>query len=283
MSKLDVAKSEKKSIVLQALREDIGDGDVTTLATIPKSQVLYGEFLAKDFGVISGLDVVKSVFKLLDKKIKFENYVNNGSLVKRGQILASIEGRGIAILTGERVALNFLQRMSGIATTTKQYVDMVKGTKAVILDTRKTAPGLRVFDKQAVRDGGGKNHRFGLYDMFLIKDNHIVASGSITKAIHNVRKSNKQSLPIEIEVNNFHQLQEALLQKPDRIMLDNMSLKEIYEAVKFVAGQVAIEVSGGVNLKTVFAIAKTGVDYISVGALTHSVKALDISLEIKNI
>lgn len=272
-----------REIILQALREDIGNGDVTALATIPELQILYGEFVAKDFGVISGLDVAKNVFKLLNKNIEFKMYVDNGSAIKKGQILASIKGHGQSILMGERVALNFLQRMSGIATVTRRYVDSVLGSKAIILDTRKTVPGLRVFDKQAVKDGGGQNHRFGLFDMFLIKDNHIVASGSITKAIQNIRKSNKRNLLIEVEVKNFNELQEALTLKPDRIMLDNMNIEEIRKAVKLVAGQVPIEVSGGVNLKTVSTIAKTGVNYISVGALTHSVRALDISLEIKNV
>lgn len=284
MSKLVINKCDRtKEIILRALDEDIGNGDVTTLATISRSQILYGEFIAKDSGVISGLNIAKKVFKLLNRNIEFKILLNNGSLVKKGQILANIKGHGASILTGERIALNFLQRMSGIATMTKRYVDAVKETKAIILDTRKTVPGLRVFDKQAVKDGGGQNHRFGLFDMFLIKDNHIIASGSITNAIKNIRKSNKQNLSIEIEVKNFQELKEALSQKPNRIMLDNMDIKKIRKAVKLIAGQVPIEVSGGINLKTVSAIAKTGVNYISVGALTHSVKALDISLEIKNI
>lgn len=272
-----------KKIILQALREDVSGGDITTLATIPQSQILYGEFLAKDNGVVSGLDVAKQVFHILNNNIEFKIHINDGSSIKKGQILASIKGQGVSILMGERLALNFIQRMSGIASMTKYYVDAVAGTKAIILDTRKTAPGLRIFDKQAVKDGGGQNHRFGLFDMYLIKDNHIAASGSITKAIKNVRKSNKDNLLIEIEVTNFLELEEALSQMPDRIMLDNMNLGEIQNAVKIVAGKIPLEVSGGVNLKTVSAIAQTGVDYISVGALTHSVKALDISLEIKNI
>ncbi len=276
-------KNKIREIILQALREDVGGGDITTLATIPQSQILYGEFLAKDSGVVSGLAVAKQVFDIINNKIEFKIHINDGSPIKKGQVLASIKGQGVSILMGERLALNFIQRMSGIATMTKYYVDAVAGTKAIILDTRKTAPGLRIFDKQAVKDGGGQNHRFGLFDMYLIKDNHIAASGSITKAIQNARRSNKDNLLIEIEVTNFLELQEALSQKPDRIMLDNMSLREIQKAVKIVAGQIPLEVSGGVNLKTVSAISQTGVDYISVGALTHSVKALDISLEIKNI
>ena len=270
----------KQTVIFQALKEDIGDGDVTTLATIPKSQILSGYFLAKASGVASGLDVVEQVFTTLNNKIAFTTKITNGSIIKKGDVLASIKGPGISILEGERVALNFLQRMSGIATLTRQFVDVVKNTHAIILDTRKTMPGLRVFDKQAVKDGGGQNHRFGLFDMFLIKDNHIAAAGSVTKAISDVKKANKKNLLIEVEVNTFEQLREALLQRPDRIMLDNMSLDEIRRAVKLIAGQVPIEVSGGVNLQTVLEIAQTGVDYISIGALTHSVKALDISLEI---
>jgi nicotinate-nucleotide pyrophosphorylase (carboxylating) len=180
------------------------------------------------------------------------------------------------------MALNFLQRMSGIATATKRYVNAVAGTKAVILDTRKTAPGLRIFDKQAVRDGGGQNHRFGLYDMFLIKDNHIAAAGSIGKAVAAAQKNNRRKLPIEVEVKNFAELDKALALPIDRIMLDNMDVARMRQAVKITNGRVPLEASGMVDINTVTAIAKTGVDFISIGALTHSVKALDISLEIEN-
>lgn len=270
-----------KKIILQSLQEDIGSGDVTTLATISNSKILAGQFLAKDNGVVSGLNVVEKIFKLLNKDIIFRARVRNGSTIANGQVLADVKGNGRSILEGERTALNFLQRMSGIATLTRQYVNAVSKTKVIILDTRKTVPCLRIFDKQAVKDGGGQNHRFGLYDMFLIKDNHIVAAGSITKAFRAVAKLHKDLL-IEIEVKNFKELDEALLLSPDRIMLDNMSLREIREAAKRVNGQIPLEVSGGVNLNTVTELAKTGVDYISIGALTHSVKALDISLEIKN-
>jgi len=270
-----------KKIILQSLKEDIGTGDITSVATISKLSILSGQFIAKDNGVISGLKIVNLVFQLLNKNIVFNACLKNGSIIEAGQIIADIKGSGRSILAGERIALNFLQRMSGIATLTRQYVKAVSGTKAVILDTRKTVPGLRVLDKQAVRDGGGRNHRFGLFDMYLIKDNHIAAAGSITKAFHAVKKQNKNLL-IEIEVKNFKELDEALSLQPDRIMLDNMDLKQIHKAVTKVDSKFPIEVSGGVNLETVSQIAQTGVDYISVGALTHSVKALDISLEIKN-
>lgn len=267
------------NILKQALKEDIGSGDVTTLATIPDSQILYGEFLAKADGVIAGLDLVKKIYKLLNKKIIFKILIKDGSRIKKGDIVASVKGHGRSILMGERTVLNFMQRMSGIATTTAKYVDAVKGTKAIILDTRKTVPGLRFYDKLAVKIGGGQNHRFGLFDMYLIKDNHIASAGSITKAI-NACKSAKKKLLIEVEVKNQKELAEALALKPDRIMLDNMNLDEMKQAVKFVNGLVPLEASGGVNLNTVTEIAHTGVDFISIGALTHSVVALDISFNI---
>ncbi|MDO8609340.1 MAG: carboxylating nicotinate-nucleotide diphosphorylase [bacterium] len=271
-----------KKIIRQAIKEDVGTGDVTSLAIIPNSQILYGKFLSKNGGIVSGLDIVKEVFSLLNKNINFNAYVKDGAIIHKGQILATVKGHGRSILSAERTALNFLQRMSGIATATRRFVDAVAETKAIILDTRKTAPGLRIFDKQAVKDGDGQNHRFGLYDMYLIKDNHIAAAGSITKAIQAVRKNNKRKLRIEIEVKNLDELNEAVSLKPDWIMLDNMDIENIRRSVKIVNKRIPIEVSGGVNLETVSEIAKTGVNYISVGALTHSVKALDISLEIKN-
>ncbi len=270
-----------RKAILFALKEDIGSGDITTIATVPETKNLQGIFLAKESGVVAGIDIAGEVFKLLDPEIRFHSLVENGSVVNKGQILAKLKGRGRVILTGERVALNLLQRMSGIATITKQYVNAIRGTKAVILDTRKTTPGLRIFDKLAVIAGGGRNHRFGLYDTFLIKDNHIVAAGSITKAVTAVRKYDQKKLSIEVEVKNFKELKEALVLVPDRIMLDNMDLRQIQKAVSITAGRIPLEVSGGVNLSTVAKIAHTGVDFISVGALTHSVKALDISLEIE--
>jgi len=275
-------KTKIERTILAALKEDIGSSDVTSQAIIPRLQTIRGVFLAKEPGTISGIDIVKILFRLLDKNIRFRLNVQNGSTIAKGQILARIEGNGRAILSGERMALNFLQRMSGIATATKRYVNAVAGTKAVILDTRKTAPGLRIFDKQAVRDGGGQNHRFGLYDMFLIKDNHIAAAGSIGKAVAAAQKNNRRKLPIEVEVKNFAELDKALALPIDRIMLDNMDVARMRQAVKITNGRVPLEASGMVDINTVTAIAKTGVDFISNGALTHSVKALDISLEIEN-
>lgn len=271
-----------EKIIKRALQEDLGPGDVTSNAILPDAALIYGEFVAKNPGVVSGLDIAKKVFKQLDRNVVFSARVRDGAEISNGQILATIEGNGRAILAGERVALNFLQRMSGIATTTHKYVSAVKGATAVILDTRKTAPGIRVLDKKAVRDGGGQNHRFGLYDMFLIKDNHIAAAGSITNAVKLVKKSNNKKLPIEVEVENLNQLKEVLVLGIDRIMLDNMETGQIKKAVEITRGLVPLEASGNVNLDTVAEIAKTGVDYISVGSLTHSTRALDISLEIIN-
>jgi nicotinate-nucleotide pyrophosphorylase (carboxylating) len=267
-------------IIRNALAEDIGDGDVTTLNTIPADAMLRGLFLAKEAGIVAGLEVAQRVFQQVDPAVEVEFVVADGDRVEARQVFGSVRGPGRALLTGERVALNFLQRMSGIATLTRRYVDAVAGTRAVILDTRKTAPGLRMLDKWAVRLGGGQNHRIGLYDMAMIKDNHIAAVGGIAEAVGRVRAGDPRGRPIEVEVTDLEQLREALAQPIDRILLDNMSLTQMQEAVQIAAGRIPLEASGNVNLDTVAAIAATGVDYISSGALTHSVKALDISLDI---
>lgn len=268
-------------IVLAALAEDIGDGDVTTDNTIPEDTRLTGRFLAKESGIVAGIHVVWRTFALLDPRVELLMLIGDGVCVERGQVIAQVSGPGRAILTGERVALNFLQRMSGIATATRAYVDAVADTHAVILDTRKTAPGLRLFDKWAVRLGGGSNHRIGLYDMALIKDNHIVAVGSITAAVRAVREGDAKGRQIEVEVTNLAQLAEALATGVDRIMLDNMPLDTMAEAVRLTAGRVPLEASGGISMASVREVAETGVDFISVGALTHSVNALDISLDLQ--
>jgi nicotinate-nucleotide pyrophosphorylase (carboxylating) len=262
-----------------ALAEDVGPGDVTSRATLPAELVYNGRFLAKAPGIIAGLDVVAQVFAALDPTICLTPLAQDGDRVERGAIIATVQGPARSLLTAERTALNFLQRMSGIATLTRHFVDAVEGTKAVILDTRKTAPGLRAIDKWAVRLGGGQNHRYGLYDMVLIKDNHIAAVGGLTEAVVRARQA-AQGLPIEVEVKNLAELEEALPLNVDRIMLDNMSLAEMKQAVERVNGRCPLEASGNVTLHTVAAIAATGVDYISSGALTHSVTALDISLEL---
>ncbi len=268
------------SILQRALEEDIGAGDVTTDSILSPDLLLAGQLLAREAGIVAGLGIAQLVFQLLDERIAFTSHVTDGDLVVTGQTLASVIGPGAGILSGERVALNFLQRMSGIATLTRQFVEAVKGSKAVILDTRKTAPGLRILDKMAVKLGGGENHRFGLYDMVLIKDNHVAAAGGITEAVNRVRARTGKRLAIEVEVKSMTEFEEALSLRPDRIMLDNMGLQDMARAVALAAGQVELEASGNVTLQNVADIAATGVDFISVGALTHSARALDISLEI---
>lgn len=263
-----------------ALEEDIGSGDITSQLIIPKELQIKGDVLVKENGVLAGLKVAKQVFETVDKNIKFIPVIKDGSKINKGDIAANVSGNAISILSAERTALNFMQRMSGIATMTNSICEKIKGTKIKILDTRKTAPGLRLFDKWAVSLGGGKNHRFGLYDMVLIKSNHIRVSKSIADAVEKIKSNNLKNLLIEIEVSNLKQLEEALSTGVDIIMLDNMKLEEIKQAVKIVKGRVKLEISGGVNENNIADLAKTGVDYISIGALTHSVKALDISLKI---
>lgn len=264
--------------IRRALEEDIGDGDITTSSTIPESAAIEGRIVAKAVGIVAGLEVVRKTFAMLDERVEMEFGVRDGDEVAPGTVLALLRGPGRAILTGERVALNFLQRMSGIATVTRAYVEAVKGTKAVILDTRKTVPGLRLFDKRAVLAGGGKNHRFGLFDMAMVKENHIAAGGGITNAVRQVRERDERNRPIEVEVKNLRELEEVLPLGVDRVLLDNMTTGEMTEAVRITAGRVPLEASGNVSLETVRPIAETGVDYISCGKLTHSVEALDISL-----
>ena len=264
-----------------AIREDIGPGDATGEAVLPAEQRLHGQVMAKAAGVVAGLPVMEAVFHRVDPAILFTALVDDGQEIVPGEIVAEVRGPARSLLAAERTALNFLQRMSGIATLTRQYVDAVAGTQAAILDTRKTAPGFRVLDKYAVRMGGGRNHREGLYDMILIKDNHIEAAEGIVPAIRLARALHPE-LPIEVEVKNLRELREALSAEPalDRIMLDNMDLRTMREAVALTARRVELEASGGVTLESVGAIASTGVDCISVGALTHSVRALDLSLDV---
>ena len=261
-----------------ALAEDIGTGDVTTDTIVPARASLSGRIVAKQDGVVAGLDVAKHVFLELNQRVSFVPNVKDGTSVTRGAVLAELEGPASALLTGERTALNFLGRMSGIATLTRQFVDAVAGTKAVILDTRKTAPGLRTSDKLAVRIGGGQNHRTGLFDMVLIKDNHIDFAGSITNAVQRVRAS-ETPLEIEVETRTLDNVREALALGVQRILLDNMSPAMMREAVSLCAGRAKTEASGNVTLANVLEVATTGVDYISVGALTHSPKVFDVSLE----
>jgi len=267
-------------IIEQALLEDIGTGDITTDSIIPNNLKTRGIIKTKEEGVIAGLGIANLVFKKLDSNITFQENIEDGTKVSQNKILAEIIGPARIMLKGERVALNFLQRMSGIATTTAKFYEEIKGFPVRIVDTRKTTPGLRILEKYAVRMGGGSNHRFGLYDAVLIKDNHIAVAGSIKSAVNSVRKQISHTIKIEVEVENLSQLQEALEMKVDIVMLDNMSLDMMKKAVKMAKGKTLIEASGGITLKNVREIAQTGVDLISVGALTHSVKALDISMEI---
>ncbi len=267
--------------IRRALAEDVGSGDVTSLGTIPETATSRGVFRAKSPGVIAGLEVASEVFRALDSSTRFETLAEDGHSVPKGHVVASVTGPTRVVLTGERTALNFLQRMSGIATMTNAFVQSVKGTHAVILDTRKTAPGLRQVDKLAVRLGGGTNHRAGLFDMVLIKDNHIDAAGGIGPAVEGARRRSGGTLPVEVECRTLDDVREALGLDVDRIMLDNMGLDAIREAVQLVDGRVPLEVSGNVTLETVRAYAETGIDMISVGALTHSVKAMDISMKIE--
>lgn len=271
------------TLIQTALAEDIGDGDVTTLCTVAPETVMEGAFVAKAGGVVAGLSVVTRTFALLDERVTVKALVHDGDTVRPKQTLAKISGPGQALLSGERVALNLLQRMSGIATFTNQFVMAVQGTPARILDTRKTSPGLRHFDKWAVKLGGGQNHRFGLFDMVLIKENHIAGVGTITETVNRVRANDLQQRPIEVEVQDLTELAEALTLNLDRILLDNMSLDEMRRAVEMAQKRVPLEASGNVNLARVATIAATGVDYISIGALTHSVQALDISLLLADV
>ena len=274
---------DKKAIELikEALIEDGVDNDITTLNLVSKDKMLTGSFIVKATGVVSGIDVAKEVFKQIDPRIKVEILKANGTFVNRGDVIATIEGPMRDILRGERVALNFLQRMSGIAATTAKFVQELAGTNCKILDTRKTAPLLRVFERQAVRDGGGENHRFNLSDRVLIKDNHIAASGSIKDAVSILRKAVGRGMIIEVEVETLDEFMEALNTSADVIMLDNMSNEVMKKCVELNEDKKKLEASGNMELKKVRSVALLGVDYISVGSLTHSYKALDISLKFR--
>lgn len=275
---------EMDDILRNALREDIGTGDITTLSTIGEEKTVKGEYLAKEEGILCGLDIVRRVFELLDPSIRFQALLGEGSPVRKGDVIAVVSGNARNVLTGERVGLNLLGHLSGIATQTAKAVAAVKGTGARIVDTRKTTPGLRVLEKYAVRTGGGSNHRFNLADGILIKDNHIAAAGGIANAVAAARRNAPHSLRIEVEAENFEQLDEALEAGADIIMLDNMTVEDMRRAVRRVAGRAMTEASGNMGDKTceeLRAVAETGVDLISIGALTHSVKALDLSLKLR--
>ena len=277
---------QTKSLIALSLKEDIGNGDITTDSTIPESLLGKGSVIAKSAGVLCGQNVFDEVFRQTDPSVKLHWLYSDGQSLMSNQKCLTFEGPMRSILTAERTALNFLQRMSGIATLTNHFVELIKGTSARIIDTRKTTPMWRELEKYAVRTGGGANHRMGLYDMFLIKDNHITAAGSISSAIQKaISYNNKRRLrcSIEVETKNLDEVKEALQFPIQRIMLDNMNVEEIGKAVKVIAGRCEVEASGGVSLETVRSIAETGVDFISVGALTHSAPALDLSLLVENV
>jgi len=269
------------NIIMNALKEDMPLGDITTDNTIDSSSKSEGLFIAKESGIIAGLDVAERVFKLLDAEVSFTKNVEDGAHVNKGDIIARVEGNTRALLKGERTALNLLQRMSGIATKTNEFCRKISGLPAKIVDTRKTAPGLRYLDKYAVRVGGGQNHRYCLSDGVLIKDNHIKAAGGIKNAVKMVKAQIPHTIKIEVETETLGQVKEALESGADIIMLDNMSLETMAEAVKLINKRALVEASGNVSLDRVYDIAATGVDIISVGELTHSVKAFDISLKFK--
>jgi nicotinate-nucleotide pyrophosphorylase (carboxylating) len=273
-------------IIRDALAEDIGSGDITTLATIDLQVLASADFYLKQDGVIAGLDVLKRTLEIFDPELQLNLFLKDGEKAAAKTVIASVSGRAASILTVERTALNFLQRMSGIASMCRNLQDKIAHTKAKVIDTRKTVPGLRMIDKLAVKLSGCSNHRYGLHDMFLIKDNHVEAAGSITKAINcckQFKKAQNLDCKIEVETTNLHQVEEAIACGVDIIMLDNFEVSKMNEAVQLINGKCLVEASGNVNFDTIKTIAETGVDFISVGAVTHSVKALDISLELKLI
>lgn len=273
-----------RDLVLAALAEDIGDGDRTTLWTVPAGTVAQARIVAKAPGVIAGIEVAREVVCAVDRTVEITPRVEDGDSVEVGDLVMTLRGSARSLLSAERVTLNFLQRLSGVATLTREYVRRIEGTGARILDTRKTTPGMRLLEKAAVRAGGGTNHRIGLFDMVLIKENHIAAAGGITAAVEAVRAHNRERLRVEVETRSLEEVDEALRAGVDVILLDNMPLEMLREAVARVRASgtaTQTEASGGVTLETVGAIARTGVDLISVGALTHSAPALDLSMLIE--
>lgn len=272
-----------EEIIKRALQEDLGDGDHTSLATIPATSSGRARLLVKESGILAGMEVARAVFQAVNPSIIFNPMLKDGDLIHPGMHAFEVEGPSRDLLSAERLALNFMQRMSGIATKTAYYVKLVEGTGAIILDTRKTTPNFRLIEKWAVRIGGGQNHRIGLYDMILIKDNHVDFAGGIVNAIsntHNYLKQTEKELPIEIEVRNMHELQQVLdYGGVNRIMLDNFKPELLKEAVVLIGGRFETEASGGITDSSIRVIAETGVNFISVGALTHHVKSLDLSLK----
>lgn len=280
MNELELKAAQ--TLIELALKEDVGEGDITTDNIIPAESRRKAKMVAKADGVVAGLPVAEMVFRRLDPNFVWDVKTPEGTRVKKGDVMVEFEGTYRALLTGERTALNFLQRLSGIATMSAKYADAVKDFKTVILDTRKTLPGFRMLDKYAVKTGGASNHRIGLYDMAMIKDNHIEVAGGITKAVEAVRSNIKPGILIEVETTTLEQVQEAIEAKADIIMLDNMDTETMKKGVKLIAGRAKVEASGNMTLERLREVAATGVDYISIGALTHSVSALDISQRLEN-
>ena len=277
---IELPLNDLERVVREALAEDVGAGDVTTEATVDVSATCEAQILLKQLGVVCGLLVAAAVFQVLDPKIRFEQLAAEGEhLSEAPAVIGRVAGSTRAVLTGERTALNLLGRLSGVATLTRRFVDAVEGTDCVVLDTRKTTPGLRALEKYAVRCGGARNHRFGLSDGILVKDNHLSAAGGIHAAVEKLRAAGT-ALPIEIEAETLDDVREALEAGVESILLDNMPPATMKEAVALVAGRATLEASGGVSLQTVREIAETGVDFVSAGALTHSVSSLDVSLEV---
>jgi nicotinate-nucleotide pyrophosphorylase (carboxylating) len=270
---------EVTRVVSLALAEDIGSGDITTIATVPADARCVARLRSRVAGVVAGLPVATEAFRQLDENLAFEAHVQDGAAVSPGDVLLTIHGAARPVLSAERVALNFVQRLSGIATLTQRYVAAVAGTEAIVVDTRKTTPGLRTLEKYAVRAGGGQNHRTGLYDGVLIKDNHLVAAGGITAAVRAARRHGSHLLRVEVEVDTLDQAREAVEAGADVILLDNFDATGLREAVEMIAGRAMTEASGGINLTTVRAAAEAGVTLISVGALTHSAPAIDVGLD----
>lgn len=279
MNKIEIKTVQ--SLIEAALTEDIGTGDITTNALIPVEMYSTATMVAKDDGIIAGMEIAATVFRILSPEIVWNPLVKDGDKIKKGDLLVEMSGPFRALLTGERLALNFLQRMSGIASMTALFVGQVREYNTKILDTRKTVPGLRILDKYAVRAGGGMNHRIGLYDMVLIKDNHIKVAGGIRNAVEQIRQKVQAGIKIEVETTTVEEVKEALEMKADIIMLDNMSNETMKLCVNLINHRAKVEASGNMNLERVKEVAATGVDYISIGALTHSVKAMDISMNIK--
>ena len=270
-------------LIRLAFAEDVGGGDHSTLCCIPENALGKSRLIIKEDGVLAGVEMAKLIFKYVDHYLKMTVFIQDGSDVKKGDIAFTVEGSIRSLLQAERVMLNVMQRMSGVATTTRRYVEALKGTKTHVLDTRKTTPGMRMMEKMAVKLGGGMNHRIGLFDMILLKDNHVDFAGGIEKAIHcaqNYLKEKELNLKIEIEVRNFDELQQVIdCGGVDRVMLDNFTVADTKKAVEMIAGRFETESSGGITLDTIRSYAECGVDFISVGALTHSVKSLDMSFK----